>query len=171
MATQGRDQLFGGTGVDQLFGGVEGDFLKGDEGNDLLYGQAGNDVLVGDQGSDLLFGNEGDDEIHASSGNDTINGNSGSDLVYYLSDQEDFDVVSAGANYQITDLRAPDPSRTHGVDLLAGIEELSFGEPGTGSIASRSKRHSAGQPFYQVSTKCFPMAGDRGSGLLEMIFG
>ena len=129
----GRDRIFGGTGVDELFGGVEGDFLKGDEGNDRLYGQAGNDVLVGDQGRDLIFGNEGDDEIHASSGNDKINGNSGSDLVYYLSDQEDFDVVSVGANYQIADLRAPDPSRTHGVDLLIGIEELSFGEPGAGS--------------------------------------
>ena len=124
----GRDQLFGGEGTDEIYGGPQDDFLYGGQGNDFLYGQAGDDELHGDQGSDQILGNEGDDKIYASYGDDQINGNSGLDLVHYFSNQDDFRVVSVGANYQLSDLRAADPSRTYGVDLLTDVEDLSFGE-------------------------------------------
>ena len=126
------DLIYGVVGLNTLYGNAGTDRIFGGSSNDIISGGSGDDFLDGHGGSDVIEGNNGDDEIHASYGDDQINGNAGSDLVYYLSDQRDFRVESAGGNYQITDLRAPDPSRTHGVDLLIDIEELSFGELGTG---------------------------------------
>lgn len=98
----GDDDLYGGIGNDQLNGGDQDDRLDGGAGNDILDGGNGNDYFIGGSGSDLMRGGAGNDTFDqrnlAEVAGDTIFGGAGIDRLLL-----DFDLISAGINFRITD--------------------------------------------------------------------
>jgi Ca2+-binding RTX toxin-like protein len=60
-ATDGVDNITGGTGTDYIYGGGGNDILDGALGNDFIYGGSGIDTLTGGRGRDTLDGGAGND--------------------------------------------------------------------------------------------------------------
>ena len=96
LGTEGKDQLFGGSGHDVISALGEHDYVRGFEGwydpdlkdwicggtgPDALNGDSGNDWIDGEQGEDYIGGDDGQDRLFGGGGNDTINGHWGSDFV------------------------------------------------------------------------------------------
>lgn len=82
-ATDGNDQLYGGSGNDLIDGLAGDDLLFGSAGNDVVQGGSGNDRLVGGDGNDTLDGGTGNDVLDGGTGDDRLIGGGGSDVFRY----------------------------------------------------------------------------------------
>lgn len=95
LGTEGKDQLFGGSGHDVISALGEHDYVRGFEGwydpdlkdwicggtgSDSLHGDSGNDWVDGERGYDYIVGDDGQDRLFGSGGNDSINPHWGSDF-------------------------------------------------------------------------------------------
>ena len=128
--------------------------VNGTPFGDLLLGEDGNDWLNGNGGDDLLIGSAGGDELDGGAGNDTLVGGSDapeengwvrgdtarfsgnfdrySMVAGYVDDAYGFktsaDETHTERAFQITDLLPSSDENSTGVDLLIGIENLSFAD-------------------------------------------
>ncbi|WP_238536987.1 calcium-binding protein, partial [Caulobacter sp. AP07] len=84
-ATDGADNLVGGSVWDWMTGGGGDDILDGGGGNDILSGGEGADKLLGGSAADVLYGGAGDDILDGSTGADQMFGGSGIDIASYQS--------------------------------------------------------------------------------------
>lgn len=137
----GSDRLYGGGGADSLYGDAGNDFLYGGMGNDKLYGGKNNDYLNGGADNDLLDGGDGDDILDAGKGVDSLNGGAGTDILFagggndfldgglgidtavFTDPASEASFAWAAFGWKLT-VTTPD----EGVDILANIENLRFGE-------------------------------------------
>ena len=69
----GRDIIFGDTGLNNG---------SADYGDDEIYGGAGADIIDGDAGDDTIYGEGDPDTIYGGTGQDTIDGGAGGDIIY-----------------------------------------------------------------------------------------
>ena len=152
----GNDSLLGGAGVDAMSGGLGNDsyevlqvgdtvieaagggidivwtaisYSLGAEVENLSNGSVnaftgtGNDLdnrIAGNVGNDTLVGNLGNDVLIGGAGNDTINGGAGFDTAVFSGLKAGY-TVTRGANGVTV-------SGADGVDLLTGIEKISFSD-------------------------------------------
>jgi RTX calcium-binding nonapeptide repeat (4 copies) len=145
----GRDTVFGGTGVDvlcgdsgrdHLYGRAGDDELNGNGGNDWLFGGAGNDRLNGNGGDDRLFGDVGDDRLNGNGGDDRLFGNDGSDNLNGGDGRDTLfggtgpDVLDGGKDYPRDELwgetsgdtfiRHHGRPRDHEMDFVTGVDRF-----------------------------------------------
>jgi Ca2+-binding RTX toxin-like protein len=130
---QGNDQL---ASIEDIYGSAYDDVLVGDggdnqisgsDGNDQLSGGAGSDVLYGGAGNDVLQGGDGDDTLQGDEGNDTLDGGAGYDTVTFNGPESNYVITALGPQAW----RVEDKVGGDGVDLLSGVENLSFVIVGT----------------------------------------
>lgn len=76
----GKDQIFGGSGIDVAIGGDGNDTIITEAGVDALFGNEGNDRLEGGFGIDLLYGGDGDDVLMGGSELNYLYGEGGHDV-------------------------------------------------------------------------------------------
>ncbi|MGH8618703.1 MAG: putative Ig domain-containing protein [Burkholderiales bacterium] len=81
VASEGNDQLDGGSGNDTIDGLGGNDLLSGKGGDDVLIGGAGEDTLDGGAGADQLFGGADFDQLAGGAGDDQLDGGPGYDFV------------------------------------------------------------------------------------------
>ncbi|MTH78393.1 calcium-binding protein [Paracoccus aestuariivivens] len=132
-AGQGRDHVFADfdyaltANIEDLT--LTGTFGGGGTGNDLANRIQGNsywNLLRGHDGNDSLFGGGHDDTLIGGNGNDLLQGDAGSDV---LRGSEGIDTASYAGNISVrVDLSNKSWQDTgHGIDMLAGIENLVSG--------------------------------------------
>ena len=121
-----------GTEFDDVLNGREGnDWLSGNAGNDTLLGGAGGDNLEGGAGNDVLVGG---DNGYNSWQTDTARYSAGIERFTVESVWVDssYSVVNSGngatAAYRVIDILPEADSTSLGVDILVGIENLSFSD-------------------------------------------
>lgn len=132
----GNDTITGTTGIDIMVGGEGNDSLSGDSGIDCMFGGVGNDTLSGGAGDDVLYGNDGDDSLSGGSDNDFLVGGTGNDILSGGSGDDSFmfsrgdgdetisasnggtDTVRWGADIEIRDIVASNPSGSNLVFTL-----------------------------------------------------
>ncbi|MBL8707342.1 MAG: hypothetical protein JNM30_21010, partial [Rhodospirillales bacterium] len=85
-------------------------------------GLAGGGRLNGNTLANTLFGGGGNDTFQGSAGNDTIVGNGGTDTALYSGARSNFQVTQASNG----DVTVRDLAGGEGVDLLQGVERVSF---------------------------------------------
>jgi Ca2+-binding RTX toxin-like protein len=110
-------------------GGQSADTIAAQSGADHLLGELGNDSLSGGGGDDYLWGGLDDDMLEGGAGNDNLDGGQGTnDVARYSGNRADYRIESVGSGrLRITDLRS-NGAANEGVDILTGIELLSFAD-------------------------------------------
>ena len=103
--------------------------IYGAEGNDKIIGSSEDDKLAGGPGDDKLFGREGNGQFWGGTGNDRIFGGPQIDIAFYEGDFAEFTISlnAAGSKVHVQD-NAPDVNGDEGLDVLAEVEFLVFGD-------------------------------------------
>ncbi|HEU4850817.1 MAG TPA: DUF4214 domain-containing protein [Telluria sp.] len=102
---------------------VAGAIVNGDAGNDVIALREGNETAYGAAGADTLKGMGGNDALHGGAGNDTLDGGEGLDRGLYDGAAAGYTIAKAGTGFTVTD-----KSGASGVDTLANVERLQFGD-------------------------------------------
>ena len=84
-ATDGNDNLLGGSGKDWITGNAGDDAIDGGAADDILNGNTGNDALKGGAGNDVLYGGDGFNTLDGGAGADVLIGGSGQDAASHAS--------------------------------------------------------------------------------------
>lgn len=102
------ENVIGGQGDDQITGNERDNRIEGGDGNDTLIGGIGNDTLVG------------------GAGNDSHRGGYGLDLAVFSGAKAGYTIAKSGSVIEVTDTTAANGD--DGIDSLAGIERIQFGD-------------------------------------------
>ncbi len=154
--TNYRDRLLG-TGLDDTIDGLAGD--------DILDGSGGNDRLNGGAGDDLVSGGAGNDELEGGAGNDALVGGSGRDRAVYSGSFFDYDLAQVGPVLAIHDINTADGD--DGLDLLVGVEELSFADAAvTNILAGSQSQGTSGNDLYLGNSQNNTFNGGAGNDLI-----
>ncbi len=134
--TQGDDTILGSEfTIPGVYGYANG--LNGGSGNDVVTGAGNRDLITGGSGNDTLDGKAGDDDLTGGAGNDSIDGGIGNDTAVFSGVRTDYDVVRlVDGSVRVTDLRST--GALDGVDILAGVESLRFGDGAIVSVSAVS---------------------------------
>lgn len=79
--TEGKDIIYGDSGIDTLWGDGGDDYLNGMTESDDVFGGEGNDIIEDPFGDDVLRGNQGNDVITSARGADLLFGDQGQDYI------------------------------------------------------------------------------------------
>ena len=100
-----------------IFAGV--DTITGTPLGDVLRAYAGDDTVIGGGGADFLDGGADNDTLWGNAGNDTLQGGAGFDVAAYSGNSSQYATLTFNGTTVVA-------SAGEGVDLLQGIEQVSF---------------------------------------------
>lgn len=123
-------------------------------GNDTITGSAEADILLGYVGSDTIAGGAGNDTITGGAGNDAIDGGAGIDTARYSGNSTTYTIARTSTGFTVTD-----KSGVEGVDTLAGVERLQFGDK---AVALDVDAGSVGGQVYRLYNAAFARTPDAG---------
>lgn len=148
-----------GSYVDDVLIGDGGDnHIGGNSGNDQIQGGAGTDQLEGQDGNDSLDGGDGDDDLYGGAGNDTLVGGAGFDTAFFDGPQSNYVITALGPGAW----RVEDKVGADGVDVLSGVENLSFVIPGT--LDGSTLQGGSGYDIASYQTATSAVTVDLGAG-------
>lgn len=121
---------------------------------------------IGGSGADTILGNEVANLLRGNRGDDTLDGKGGLDMAQFTGARANYTIVKTSTGFSVTD-----KAGSEGVDLLAGIERLSFSD--TLYALDVDPSGTGGQAFriYQAAFNRTPDAGGLGYWLGVMDHG
>lgn len=116
----------GGTASnDNCTGSSKDEYFNLQAGDDTVYAGGGNDIIVAGSGNDKVFGGTGNDDLKGDAGNDLLDGGADLDTAVYGGISSAYGISFDALNNQLT---IDGTAQGEGVDLLVGVEQLTFGD-------------------------------------------
>lgn len=136
--TEGKDIIYGDSGIDTLWGDGGDDYLNGGTESDDVFGGEGDDIIEDPFGDDVLRGNQGNDVVTSARGADLLFGDQGQDYIVLGQDasevfggtETDFILGGAGKDFLLGNEGDDWMEGGAGFDTIAGDNsELFFNSP------------------------------------------